>query len=86
MGSIDLTAILEPLQFLLPHREPVVETLPTDTELLLLEEPEEVVRDSEKTEQLEEVEEKKEEVEGQKEEEEGEKEEEEMAHEEFSLE
>lgn len=70
MGSIDVTMILEPLQFLLPHREPV-EALPTDTELTLPEESEEAVRDSEKTEQLEEVEGRKE----------GE-----MAHEEFSLE
>lgn len=74
MGSIDLMAILEPLQFLLPHREPA-ESLPTDTELKLPEEPAEVLRDSEKTEQLEEVEEKKKE-----------EEEEEKAHEEFSLE
>lgn len=75
MGSIDLTAILEPLQFLLPHREPA-ETLPTDTELKLPEEPAELLRDSEKTEELEEVEGKKEE----------EEKEVETAHEEFSLE
>lgn len=74
MGCIDVTAILEPLQFLLPHREPV-EALPTDTELTLPVESEEAVRDSEKTEQLEEVEGRKK----------GE-EEEETAHEEFSLE
>lgn len=76
MGSIDLTAVLEPLHFLLPHRE-LVETPPTDTELKLPEEPAAVLSDSEKTEQLEEVE---------QEEKEQKEEEGETAHEEFSLE
>lgn len=66
--------ILEPLQFLLPHREPA-ETLPADTELNLPEEPVEVLRDSEKTEQLEDAEQKQEEDE-----------EKETTYEEFSLE
>lgn len=90
LGSIDLAAVLEPLHFLLPHREPA-ETLPADTELTLSEEPAAVLGDSEKTERLEEVE--KEEEEGEKEQKEHkelvEKEEEEeageTAHEEFSL-
>lgn len=81
---MDLTAVLEPLHFLLPHREPA-ETPPADTELKLLEEPAAVLSDSEKTERLEEVEKEKEKE--QKEEEKEQKEEEETtAHEEFSLE
>lgn len=74
-----MTAVLEPLHFLLPHREPA-ETPPADKELQLPEEPAVVLSDSEKTEQLEEVE-KEEEEEGEQKEEEGE-----TAHEEFSLE
>ncbi|XP_075869829.1 conserved oligomeric Golgi complex subunit 8 [Nelusetta ayraudi] len=73
LGSIDVTAVLEPLHFLLPHREPA-ETPPADKELQLPEEPAVVLSDSEKTERLEEVEKEEEEEEG------------ETAHEEFSLE
>lgn len=86
LGSIDLTAVLEPLHFLLPHREPAeeepVEPTPTEPELELPEEPAAILRDSEKTEGLEEVDE------GKKVEEEEEKveDEENVAHEEFSLE
>lgn len=92
MGSIDLTAVLEPLHFLLPHREPA-ETLPADLELKLPEEPAAVLSDSEKTERLAEVEkEEKEETEEQveqvedKDQKEEVEEEETLANEEFSLE